>query len=521
MTKAKTGTDLLLILRSKCTKFPYPELKIKSRPTHITTSNVKEYENDLNDITWTTTNLVGNPFDYHAMIPLIRFMKSRNHKVLYLFLQGQVANLAKYFVGLPYVDTEKEDKLTVDSYTYLYKIGVDELQGYLKSMGNEQGQTSKISSTPTVITVRKNSPNQWSNPNSVFADQQHTVNGSHSIITSGQDENVTRSGQSLLRNGGNIAKGRMNARDIVHAPPVAMNYSQGFVQSNIADQTVGSIVTGEVQQQPPGTQVISYPINDRQLTYTQPGTRTIVQSPASFSTLHGSVLNLQQDVQATEVTLSQMNGAQFVLPEGHSILLPSSCGTKFIQASVIAHQPDGTLIASTQEHNSKRGSVTVHKQGYVAGDGAKNLPENSSKASTSAVKLHEKCTTASTSTIKLQDKRTTASTSTIKLQNKPTTASTSTLKLPTSADHSIGSFISQNEMGGFSNVLVTLDKSGNIIQCQPLSCEDGHLTSSQIVTVQKKNSAEQNVVAAPSNEVKCTTSVGENLKNSDNIGKEL
>ena len=172
-TKAKTGTDLLLILRSKCTEFPYPELRIRREPTQIATSNVKEYENDINDITWTTTNLEGNPLDYHAMIPLIRFMKSWNHKVLYLFLQGKVAKLAKYFVGLPHVDTGKEEKFTVDSYTYLYKIGVEEIQGYLKSMGNEQGQPLKSSSTPTVITVRKNSPNQWSNPNSVIANQQH------------------------------------------------------------------------------------------------------------------------------------------------------------------------------------------------------------------------------------------------------------------------------------------------------------------------------------------------------------
>ena len=62
--------------------------------------------------------------------------------------------------------------LTVDSYTYLYKIGVDELQGHLNSMGFEQGHSLTISSTPTVITVRKNSPNQWSNPSSIFADQQ-------------------------------------------------------------------------------------------------------------------------------------------------------------------------------------------------------------------------------------------------------------------------------------------------------------------------------------------------------------
>ena len=74
---------------------------------------------------------------------------------------------------------------------------------------------------------------------------------------------------------------------------------------------------------------------------------------------------------------------------------------------------------------------------------------------------------------------------------KPTRPFTSTMKLPRSGDHSTGSFISQNEMGGFSNVLVTLDKSENIIQCQPLSCEYGHLTSSQIVTVQKNNSTEQ------------------------------
>ena len=57
---------------------------------------------------------------------------------------------------------------------------------------------------------------------------------------------------------------------------------------------------------------------------------------------------------------------------------------------------------------------------------------------------------------------------------------------------SIGSFISQNEMGGFNNVLVSLDNSGNIIQWQPLSCEHGHLTSSEIVSVQKKNWTEQN-----------------------------
>ena len=219
-TKAKTGTDLLLILRSKCTEFPYPELRIRREPTQIATSNVKEYENDINDITWTTTNLEGNPLDYHAVIPLIRFMKSWNHKVLYLFLQGKVAKLAKYFVGVPHVDTGKEEKFTVDSYTYLYKIGVEEIQGYLKSMGNEQGQSSKNSSTPTVITVRKNSPNQWSNPNSVIANQQHTLNGSHSIITSGQDENSTKSGQSLLKKGPNIAKARMNARGIVSATPI-------------------------------------------------------------------------------------------------------------------------------------------------------------------------------------------------------------------------------------------------------------------------------------------------------------
>ena len=293
------------------------------------------------------------------------------------------------------------------------------------------------------------------------------------------------------------------------------------MQSNIPDQTVGSIVTGEVQQQAPATRVISYPINDRHLSYTQPGTITIVQSPASFSTLHGSVLNLEQDVQATEVSLSQMNGAQFLLPEGHSTLLPSSCGTKFIQASVIVHQPDGTLIASTQEQNRKGESVALHKQGYVGCHGAKNFTENSTKTSTSGVKLQDNSRRTSTTTIKLQEKPTTASTSGIKLQDKPTTASITALKLPTSADHSIGSFISQNEMGGFSNVLVTLDKSGNIIQCQPLSCKDGHLTSSQIVTVQKNNSTEENVVGAPSNEVKSTTSVGGNFKTLDEIGKEL
>ena len=86
-----------------------------------------------------------------------------------------------------------------------------------------------------------------------------------------------------------------------------------------------------------------------------------------------TVLNLQQDAQATEVSLSQMNGAQFVLPEGHSILLPSSCGTKFIQASVISHQRDGTLIASTQENNRTRGSVTLHNKGYVASHAPRKL----------------------------------------------------------------------------------------------------------------------------------------------------
>ena len=367
-------------------------------------------------------------------------------------------------------------------------------------MGNEQGQPFKNSSTPTVITVRKNSPNQWSNPNSVIANQQHTLNGSHSIITSGQDENSTKSGQSLLKKGRNIGKGRMNARGIVSAPPLAMKNSQGYGQINLPDQRGGSIVAGEVQQQPPGGRVISYPINNTHLVYRQPVTRTIVQSPASsFSTIHGSVLNLQQDVQATEVSLGQLNGAQFVLPEGHSILLPSSCGTKFIQASVIAHQPDGTLIASTQEQTTKRGSVKVKKQGYVHSHGVNNLGACS--------------TTPSTSTMKLQGNSTTGSTSRIKLQDKCTTPSTSTINLPTSADHSIGDFISQNEMGGFSNVLVTLDKPGNIIQCQPLSCEDGHLTSSEIVKVQKKNSTEQTPVGRDSN----LEGVGKELSSPDYV----
>ena len=98
-------------------------------------------------------------------------------------------------------------------------------------------------------------------------------------------------------------------------------------------------------------------------------------------------LNLQQDVQATEVSLSQMNGAQFVLPEGHSILLPSSCGTKFIQASVIAHQLDGTLIASTQEQKTKRGSVKLHNQGYVEFHPPKNLADNCTRASTSTLEV--------------------------------------------------------------------------------------------------------------------------------------
>ena len=289
-----------------------------------------------------------------------------------------------------------------------------------------------------------------------------------------------------MKKGPNIAKARMNAR--------------GIGQINLPDQRVGSIVAGEVQQQPPGGRVISYPINNTHLVYRQPVTRTIVQSPASsFSTIHGSVLNLQQDVQATEVSLGQLNGAQFVLPEGHSILLPSSCGTKFIQASVIAHQPDGTLIASTQEQTTKRGSVKVKKQGYVHSHRVNNLGACS--------------TTPSTSTMKLQGNSTTGSTSRIKLQDKSTTPSTSTINLPTSADHSIGDFISQNEMGGFSNVLVTLDKSGNIIQCQPLSCEDGHLTSSEIVKVQKKNSTEQTTVGRDSN----LEGVGKELSSPDYV----
>ena len=120
--------------------------------------------------------------------------------------------------------------------------------------------------------------------------------------------------------------------------------------------------------------------------------------------------------------------------------------------------------------------------------------------------------------MKLQGNSTTAATSRIKLQDKCTTPSTSTINLSTSADHSIGDFISQNEMGGFSNVLVTLDKSGNIIQCQPLSCEDGHLTSSEIVKVQKKNSTEQ---SSPDYLQDLTQSVRVDLTNLEPIGKEL
>ena len=312
----------------------------------------------------------------------------------------------------------------------------------------------------------------------------------------------------MLKKGPNIAKARMNACGIVSAPPFGMKNSQGYGQINLPDQHGGSIVAGEIRQQPPGGRVISYPINNTHLVYRQPVTRTIVQSPASsFSTIHGSVLNLQQDVQATEVSLGQLNGAQFVLPEGHSILLPSSCGTKFIQASVIAHQPDSTLIASTQEQSTKRGSVKVKKQGYVHSHDLNNLGACS--------------TTPSTSTMKLQGNSTTGPTSRIKLQDKSTTPSTSTINLPTSADHSIGDFISQNEMGGFSNVLVTLDKSGNIIQCQPLSCEDGHLTSSEIVKVQKKNSTEQTPVGGYSNDDKLTQSVVGEVINLEGVGKEL
>ena len=261
-------------------------MKICSKPTHIATSNVKQYENDINDITWTTTNLVGNPLDYHAMIPLIRFMKSWNHKVLYLFLEGKVANLAKYFIGLPYVDTDKVNQSTLDSHTYLYKIGVDELQGYLKSMGNQQGQPSKMSTTPTIITVTKNSPNQWSNPTSVNVEQT-TAKGSQLIRTTVQEDNGTKSGQSLLKR-----RARMNPRNIVTGQPVAFNSSQGYVQTNtistkmtennhFQDESGPNILTGQCQQQQPGTRVISYPINDRHFTKTHPVTTHILQSPAS------------------------------------------------------------------------------------------------------------------------------------------------------------------------------------------------------------------------------------------------
>ena len=94
------------------------------------------------------------------------------------------------------------------------------------------------------------------------------------------------------------------------------------------------------------------------------------------------------------------------------------------------------------------------------------------------------------------------------------------MKLPTSADHAIGNLISQNQIGGLSNVLVTLDKSGNIIHCQPLSCEDGHLTSTEIVMVQKNGASRPSLGVTHSNEEKSPPSVSVNLNNLQENNKE-
>ena len=42
----------------------------------------------------------------------------------------------------------------------------------------------------------------------------------------------------------------MNAHDIVCASPLRIHYSQGYVESNIPDQSGGSILTGKVEHQP-------------------------------------------------------------------------------------------------------------------------------------------------------------------------------------------------------------------------------------------------------------------------------
>ena len=438
-SKAKKKTDLIFVLRSNVKDFPHEYLKVKQSPTPILTSFGKDQLNE-NELTWKST-IIDPEQDVQPLTPLLRYMKGLKQNYLFLFMEEKVGHLQEFLVALPHENQspKKLDEPILNTFWYVYKVGVDDIHDYLISKNVGQLQTLTVNCEEN--TEIKKRANLWTNPTSANAkptDVQVKIDEDNTESTQGKEE-VNLEDETAKTDHRLLGRGKTSSSEVTRSL-----IPQQFPKKRRYITRKEKLLTQLTQKVQEHAQLQAYARGN----YTSILPK---QTPTSQQ-----LLITEHKGQSNNVAAGR-SGPEVSNTEPNTMVLSPPTDTSKLEECILLEEENGKTRSTTSTQES------------LSPSGPKSEP-------TSSIAMH----------------------------------------LPTTADSSVANFIIENQSGDISNVLLTLDASGQIISCQALSCENGHLTSSPVVNLSNRSEKNPSIMMLhPSESTALQTSSmdGKNLEN--------